>query len=40
MNLVVIRIHAFVVIPGLLALVMALLLRYGYKYQNNSDMTV
>lgn len=27
-------------IPGLLALVMALLLRYGYKYQNNSDMTV
>ena len=26
--------------PGFLALVMALLLRYGYKYQNNSDMTV
>lgn len=27
-------------VPGLLALVMALLLRYGYKYQKDSDMTV
>lgn len=25
---------------GLLILVMALLMRYGYKYQNNSDMTI
>ena len=26
--------------PGLFILVFALLMRYGYKYQNNSDMTV
>ena len=27
-------------IIGLLILVMALLMRYGYKYQSNSDMTI
>ena len=30
----------FYLIIGLLILVMALLMRYGYKYQSNSDMTI